>query len=39
VLKAQGALTWAGVFHALADHYAAQTDTPFTTSWWMRRRI
>jgi hypothetical protein len=29
-LKAQGALTSAGVFHALADHYAAKADKPFT---------
>lgn len=29
-LKAQGVLTWPGVFHALADHYAAKADKPFT---------
>lgn len=29
-LKAQGALTWPGVFHALADHYAAKVDKPFS---------
>ncbi len=29
-IKAQGALTWAGVFHALADHYAAKDEKPFT---------
>jgi hypothetical protein len=29
-LKAQGAQTSAGVFHALADHYAAKADKPFT---------
>lgn len=30
VLKAQGSLTWAGVFHALADHYDGKTDKPFS---------
>ena len=29
-LKAQGALTWPGVFHALADHYAGRAGKPFT---------
>lgn len=29
-LKTQGALTWPGVFHALADHYDAKADKPFT---------
>jgi mRNA-degrading endonuclease RelE of RelBE toxin-antitoxin system len=29
-LKAQGGLTWAGVFQTLADHYAAKTDKPFS---------
>jgi hypothetical protein len=29
-LKDQGVVTWPGVFHALADHYAARTDKPFT---------
>jgi hypothetical protein len=29
-LKAQGVLTWAGVFHALADHYVGKADKPFT---------
>ena len=29
-LSAQGALTWPGVFHALADHYAARDDKPFS---------
>ena len=28
-LREQGALTWSGVFHALADHYAAKSDKPF----------
>jgi hypothetical protein len=28
-LREQGALTWPGVFHALADHYTARTDKPF----------
>ena len=29
-LKAQGVLTWAGVFHSLADHYATKADKPFS---------
>lgn len=29
-LKSQGVLTWPGVFHALADHYAAKADKPFS---------
>ncbi|WP_293676768.1 3'-5' exonuclease [uncultured Phenylobacterium sp.] len=29
-LNAQSVLTSAGVFHALADHYAAKADKPFT---------
>lgn len=29
-LQAQGALTWPGVFHNLADHYGARTAKPFT---------
>jgi len=29
-LKAQGALTWPAVFHALADHYAGQAQKPFS---------
>ena len=29
-LKAQGLLTWPGVFHALADHYAGKSDKPFS---------
>lgn len=28
-LKAQGSVTWPGVFHALADHFAAKADKPF----------
>lgn len=29
-LKAQGMLTWPGVYHALADHYAGKFDKPFS---------
>lgn len=29
-LKAQGMLTWPGVFHALADHYGGKVDKPFS---------
>ena len=29
-LDSQGALTWPGVFHALADHHAARADKPFS---------
>jgi hypothetical protein len=29
-LKAQGFVTWAGVFHALADHYEGKADKPFS---------
>jgi len=29
-LRAQGGLTWAGVFHTLADHYEAKADKPFS---------
>ena len=29
-LSAQGALTWPGVFHALADHYGARDDKLFS---------
>ncbi len=29
-LKSQGVVTRAGVFHALADHYAARADKPFS---------
>jgi mRNA-degrading endonuclease RelE of RelBE toxin-antitoxin system len=29
-LKGQGALTWADVFHTLADHYTATSSKPFT---------
>jgi hypothetical protein len=29
-LQLQGSMTWAGVFHALADHYVARADKPFT---------
>ena len=30
ILRGQGTLTWPGVFHALADHYAARGDKPFS---------
>ena len=29
-LRAQGTLTWPGIFHALADHHAAREEKPFT---------
>ena len=29
-LRAQGGLTWPGVFHALADHYGARMEKPFS---------
>ena len=29
-LRGKANTTWAGVFHALADHYATKTDKPFT---------
>lgn len=29
-IAAQGAFTWPGVFHALADHYVTRDDKPFT---------
>lgn len=29
-LREQGGLTWSGVFHALADHYAAKPGKPFS---------
>jgi len=29
-LRGKATTTWAGVFHALADHYATKTDKPFT---------
>ena len=29
-LKSEGCSTWAGVFHALADHYEAKLDKPFS---------
>ncbi len=29
-LKARGVLTWAGVFHALADHHGGRADKPFS---------
>ena len=29
-IKAKGAMTWAGVFHALADHYESKAHKPFS---------
>jgi hypothetical protein len=30
ILRSQGLLTWPGVFHAVADHYAEKDHKPFT---------